>query len=88
MSKPKKENIAKAKKQANGLVSIRGSTLAAVGELHQMAGGEHPSLKANPRVPTLLEDFVLREKITHFDHERIPNASFMRGERERMDSSS
>src|ERR1700749_468584 len=30
------------------------------------------SLKAGPRGPTLLEDFVLREKITHFDHERIP----------------
>jgi catalase len=30
------------------------------------------SLKANPRGPTLLEDFILREKITHFDHERIP----------------
>ncbi|WP_398313351.1 catalase [Zoogloea sp.] len=24
------------------------------------------------RGPTLLEDFILREKITHFDHERIP----------------
>ncbi|KNZ40489.1 catalase [Acetobacterium bakii] len=57
------------------------------GELHQTAGGTHPelttnqgvpifdnqnSLKANPKGPTLLEDFVLREKITHFDHERIP----------------
>ena len=30
------------------------------------------SLKAGTRGPTLLEDFVLREKITHFDHERIP----------------
>src|SRR5688500_7437437 len=30
------------------------------------------SLKAGNRGPTLLEDFVLREKITHFDHERIP----------------
>jgi catalase len=30
------------------------------------------SLKAGSRGPTLLEDFVLREKITHFDHERIP----------------
>src|SRR5660397_110320 len=60
---------------------------AAGGELHQIAGGEHPalttnqgislsdnqnSLRANSRGPTLLEDFVLREKITHFDHERIP----------------
>ena len=57
------------------------------GELHQIAGGEHPalttnqgvpladnqnSLKASPRGPALLEDFILREKITHFDHERIP----------------
>lgn len=30
------------------------------------------SLKAGARGPTLLEDFVLREKILHFDHERIP----------------
>lgn len=30
------------------------------------------SLKAGDRGPTLLEDFVLREKIFHFDHERIP----------------
>jgi catalase len=56
-------------------------------ELHEQAGGQHPplttnqgipvsdnqnSLRATPRGPTLLEDFVLREKITHFDHERIP----------------
>ncbi|MEO5574101.1 MAG: catalase, partial [Gammaproteobacteria bacterium] len=30
------------------------------------------SLKAGARGPSLLEDFQLREKITHFDHERIP----------------
>ncbi|MFZ6719096.1 catalase [Undibacterium sp. Ji49W] len=57
------------------------------GELHQTAGKNHPelttnqgvviaddqnSLKASVRGPTLLEDFILREKITHFDHERIP----------------
>lgn len=56
-------------------------------ELHQQAGGTHPvmttdqgipvadnqnSLRQGPRGPTLLEDFLLREKITHFDHERIP----------------
>jgi len=60
---------------------------ASGGELHQNAGGVHPqlttnqgvalsdnqnSLKANPRGPALLEDFILRDKITHFDHERIP----------------
>lgn len=56
-------------------------------ELNQLAGGSHPalttdqgipvadnqnSLTQGPRGPTLLEDFILREKITHFDHERIP----------------
>ena len=61
--------------------------LSASGELHQPAGGNHAtlttnqglgisdnqnSLRANARGPTLIEDFVLREKITHFDHERIP----------------
>jgi catalase len=61
--------------------------VATGGELHQIAGGQHPalttnqgvalsdnhnSLKANPRGPALLEDFILREKIAHFDHERIP----------------
>lgn len=33
---------------------------------------DHNSLKAGERGATLLEDFILREKITHFDHERIP----------------
>ncbi len=57
------------------------------GELHQVAApgqpvlttnfgtpvsDDHNSLKAGPRGPVLLEDFVLREKIFHFDHERIP----------------
>ncbi|WP_145838537.1 catalase, partial [Bacillus paralicheniformis] len=32
---------------------------------------EH-SLKAGVRGPTLMEDFHFREKMTHFDHERIP----------------
>ena len=36
-----------------------------------IADNQH-SLKAGLRGPALLEDFILREKITHFDHERIP----------------
>ncbi len=36
-----------------------------------VADNQH-SLKAGLRGPTLLEDFILREKLTHFDHERIP----------------
>ena len=37
----------------------------------RIADNQH-SLKAGLRGPTLLEDFILREKLTHFDHERIP----------------
>jgi len=37
----------------------------------RLADTEH-SLKAGERGPTLVEDFHFREKITHFDHERIP----------------
>ncbi len=36
-----------------------------------VADNQH-SLKIGLRGPTALEDFILREKITHFDHERIP----------------
>ncbi|MGJ7456522.1 catalase [Halomonas sp. RA08-2] len=35
-------------------------------------GDNQNTLKAGLRGPSLLEDFILREKITHFDHERIP----------------
>jgi catalase len=66
---------------------VQSGTTGTGGELHQQpANGDallttnqgvvvadnQNSLKANPRGPTLLEDFILREKITHFDHERIP----------------
>ena len=62
-------------------------TTGSGGETHQRAGDDtatlttqqgvaisdnQNSLKAGPRGPSLLEDFVLREKINHFDHERIP----------------
>lgn len=62
---------------------VRGSG----GELHQVAEGEvevqttalgapiaddHNTLKIGERGPTLIEDFHFREKIFHFDHERIP----------------
>ena len=38
---------------------------------HRISDNQN-SLRAGARGPTLLEDFVLREKIFHFDHERIP----------------
>lgn len=57
------------------------------GDLHQVADGKTPfmttaqggpvsddlnTLKVGERGPTLIEDFHFREKIFHFDHERIP----------------
>jgi len=87
MSKQKTMSYFGKRKQEKGAVLSEDAQRARGGELHQIASGEHPvlttnqgvalsdnqnSLRANPRGPTLLEDFVLREKITHFDHERIP----------------
>jgi catalase len=87
MSKKKTTSNSGKRNQERGLALKGDSQRAAGGELHQIAGGEHPalttnqgvalsdnqnSLRANPRGPTLLEDFILREKITSFDHERIP----------------
>ncbi|MBB4403567.1 MULTISPECIES: catalase C [Rhizobium/Agrobacterium group] len=57
------------------------------GELHQTAAGDDPvlttaqggpvaddqnSLRVGPRGPLVVDDFHFREKIFHFDHERIP----------------
>jgi len=62
-------------------------TIGNAGEVHQTAStpetrlttnhgtpisDNQNSLKTGPRGSTLLEDFILREKIQHFDHERIP----------------
>jgi catalase len=88
MSEHKTRSKSKKSKQENSSAPPYGEAqLADGGELHQVAGGDHPalttnqgvvlsdnqnSLRANPRGPALLEDFILREKIFHFDHERIP----------------
>ncbi|MEO8835537.1 MAG: catalase, partial [Caldimonas sp.] len=83
----KKNNLSPAERSAAQRNDHAAEHRPSGGELHQRAGGSHPaltsnqglpvsdnqnSLKANTRGPTLLEDFLLREKITHFDHERIP----------------
>ncbi|MER9605283.1 catalase [Mesorhizobium sp. M0243] len=74
-----------ARQSASGLDqnSARGNG----GELHQIAGDETPALttalgtpvsddqntlRIGERGPSLIEDFHFREKIFHFDHERIP----------------
>jgi catalase len=63
-----------------------GEQVGNAGELHQVStsdrvalttnqgvsiADDQNSLKVGPRGPVLLEDFILREKINHFDHERI-----------------
>ena len=87
MSKAKTTSHSRKRKQENNLAPMGKAAPVAGGELHQIAGEAHPRsprtrvshfpmikirFEANPRGPTLLEDFILREKITHFDHERIP----------------
>ena len=85
MSKEKSANTNKSKAKSAGQNAE--TRVGQGGELHQQLDGAHValttnqgvalsdnqnSLRANSRGPTLLEDFILREKITHFDHERIP----------------
>ena len=74
--------MAKAKRQQNHTTGggnggeTHQTTVSAKGTLTTNQGvaisDNQNSLKSGERGPTLLEDFVLREKITHFDHERIP----------------
>jgi len=74
-----------ARRSRSGSTNRLGMTEGNGGETHQTASDtvlttnqgvpisdNQNSLKSGARGPTLLEDFVLREKITHFDHERIP----------------
>jgi catalase len=83
----KKEKAVSAKPTSDALYLSASDSTGDGGELHQnvadgqpvlttnqglVVGDNQNSLRANPRGPTLLEDFILREKITHFDHERIP----------------
>jgi catalase len=87
MSKEKTTANSRKHKQEKSSPQNGDAQPAAGGELHQIVDGEHAtlttnqgvalsdnqnSLRANPRGPTLLEDFILREKVSHFDHERIP----------------
>ena len=74
----KKTSANGAEKQSNEKVeSLAPHTTDGTGEFittnsGQRINDDHNSLKAGERGATLLEDFILREKITHFDHERIP----------------
>jgi catalase len=64
VSNPKTEEMAKNRDEGYGkfLTSNQGLRI----------NDDQNSLKGGERGPTLLEDFLFREKMTHFDHERIP----------------
>jgi catalase len=79
--------MAKRNSEAMARDTSATGTVGPGGELHQLSASvseslttnqglpvsdDQNSLKAGDRGPVLLEDFHLREKITHFDHERIP----------------
>ena len=61
---PKQEDLKSNTKDAEGKAMTTNQG--------QKVNDTNNSLKAGERGATLLEDFILREKITHFDHERIP----------------
>jgi catalase len=87
MAKKKVDSSAQQKSSSKASIADATGETGSGGELHQRVAGKHPALTTNqglpiadnqnsllaaPAGPTLLEDFILREKITHFDHERIP----------------
>ncbi len=86
MTKASNKGATSAKRKATGSANAApdAAELGAGGELHQLGGDplttnhglplsdNQNSLRVGTRGPTLLEDFALREKIFHFDHERIP----------------
>ena len=87
MAKTTAKTTANDKEQNKLSIDNQAGTVGVGGETHQMADRGTPvlttqqgvpvaddqnSLRVGHRGPTALEDFHLREKIFHFDHERIP----------------
>ncbi|MCY7319542.1 MAG: catalase, partial [Ramlibacter sp.] len=79
MAQPRQESQRKAKAGDSAAAKVKQLEAFSQGPESQLTTNQgvaipdnHNSLKAGVRGPTLLEDFILREKITHFDHERIP----------------
>lgn len=83
----KKRSVQPASDRKTAQYADQTVTTGPGGEVHQTADGETPvmttqqgipvsddqnSLKIGLRGPTALEDFHFREKLFHFDHERIP----------------
>ncbi|RYY65454.1 MAG: catalase, partial [Chitinophagaceae bacterium] len=70
-TKNKKDIPSKKIQQLQEHITDNGETLLTTNQGLKINDNQN-SLKDGERGPTLLEDFILREKITHFDHERIP----------------
>ncbi len=73
----KKNNKAPDTGASNKINELAPNTSDATGQFLTTNHGvkindDQNSLKAGERGPSLLEDFIFREKMTHFDHERIP----------------
>ena len=64
LSNKKQEDLAHNKEDATGKMMNTNQGL--------LVNDDQNQLKAGSRGPSLLEDFIFREKMTHFDHERIP----------------
>jgi catalase len=74
---PAKKAASKKTKTSDKITDLSANTSSPEGQFITTNHGvryadDHNSLKAGDRGPTLLEDFIFREKMTHFDHERIP----------------
>lgn len=71
MGKGKKESSNAKKEKIESNVENSDQTILTTNQGVRVADNQN-SLKAGSRGPTLIEDFIFREKMTHFDHERIP----------------
>ena len=68
--KPSSSDVNRTQQAASIIAAMPGESLTTNQGL--LINDNQNSLRAGMRGPTLLEDHILREKIMHFDHERIP----------------
>ena len=80
MAQPRQETQRKAKAGDSAAAKVKQLESFSQGPESQLTTTQgvpipdnHNSLTAGGRGPTLLDDFILREKITHFDNDRIPD---------------
>jgi catalase len=72
MANAKKNPVKSSKIQDLSKDTLDGTNKKMTTDLGVPINDDHNTLKAGSRGPTLLQDFIFREKIQHFDRERIP----------------